>query len=96
MYKEVRVPREAGMPGAADVQGGTGYVGWAERSEAQHRHHPAPTRWAALRLAHPTKLHFLPVKIQHEENGGVFTAYLDSVEGLKLAQEPTQTATSGP
>lgn len=25
-------------------------------------------------------LHFLPVKIQHEEKGGVFTAYLQSVE----------------
>ncbi len=48
------------------------------------------TMWCAPRL------HFLPVKIQHEENGGTFTAYLDSVEGLKLAQEPTQTATSGP
>jgi hypothetical protein len=29
-------------------------------------------------------LHFLPVKIQHEEKGGVFTAYLESVEGLQV------------
>jgi hypothetical protein len=48
------------------------------------------TMWCAPRL------HFLPVKIQHEENGGVFTAYLDSVEGLKLAPEQTQTATTSP
>lgn len=27
-------------------------------------------------------LHFLPVKIQHEEKGSTFTAYLESVEGL--------------
>ena len=27
-------------------------------------------------------LHFLPVKIQHEEDGNTFTAYLESVEGL--------------
>jgi hypothetical protein len=29
-------------------------------------------------------LHFLPVKIQHEEKGMVFTAYLESVEGLAV------------
>ncbi|MGB5261680.1 MAG: DUF3108 domain-containing protein [Gammaproteobacteria bacterium] len=35
------------------------------------------TMWCAY------DLHFLPVKIQHEEKGGVFTAYLESVEGLQ-------------
>ena len=29
-------------------------------------------------------LHFLPVKIRHEDKNGVFTAYLESVEGLQL------------
>ena len=48
------------------------------------------TMWCAPRL------HFLPVKIQHDENGGVFTAYLDSVEGLKLARQPAQTAATAP
>ena len=32
------------------------------------------TMWCA------SDLHFLPVKIQHEEKGGVFTAYLQSVK----------------
>jgi hypothetical protein len=36
------------------------------------------TMWCAY------DLHFLPVKIQHEEKGGVFTAYLESVEGLQV------------
>lgn len=36
------------------------------------------TMWCAY------DLHFLPVKIQHEEKGGVFTAYLESVEGLAM------------
>ncbi len=36
------------------------------------------TMWCAY------DLDFLPVKIQHEEKGGVFTAYLESVEGLTL------------
>jgi len=35
------------------------------------------TMWCA------SDLHFLPVKIQHEEKGGVFTAYLQSVEWLQ-------------
>jgi len=29
-------------------------------------------------------LHFLPVKIQHKDKNGVFTAYLESVEGLSV------------
>lgn len=36
------------------------------------------TMWCA------NDLNFLPVKIQHEEKGKVFTAYLESVEGLPL------------
>lgn len=35
------------------------------------------TMWCAY------DLHFLPVKIQHEEKGSTFTAYLESVEGLQ-------------
>jgi Protein of unknown function (DUF3108) len=38
------------------------------------------TMWCAV------DLHFLPVKIQHEEDGSVFTAYLDSVSGITLPQ----------
>jgi len=38
------------------------------------------TMWCAV------DLHFLPVKIQHQENGGVFTAYLDSVSGITLSR----------
>ncbi len=32
-------------------------VGWAERSEAQHR------RWVALRLTQPTKSYLIPAKL---------------------------------
>lgn len=40
------------------------------------------TMWCAY------DLNFLPVKIQHEEKGGVFTAYLTSVEGLQPGTRP--------
>jgi len=44
----------------------------------QRKEKQTTTMWCAY------DLHFLPVKIQHEENGGVFTAYLKSVEGLNI------------
>lgn len=42
----------------------------------QRKDEQTTTMWCAY------DLHFLPVKIQHEENGNTFTAYLESVEGL--------------
>jgi len=42
----------------------------------QRRDEQTTTMWCAY------DLHFLPVKIQHEEDGNTFTAYLESVEGL--------------
>jgi len=44
----------------------------------QRKDKQTTTMWCAY------DLHFLPVKIQHEERGGVFTAYLESVEGLAI------------
>jgi hypothetical protein len=43
----------------------------------QRKANQTTTMWCA------NELHFLPVKIEHEEKGGVFTAYLESVEGLQ-------------
>jgi len=44
----------------------------------QRKDERTTTMWCAY------DLHFLPVKIQHEEKGVVFTAYLESVEGLTV------------
>jgi hypothetical protein len=42
----------------------------------RHKASQTTTLWCAK------DLHFLPVKIEHQENGGTFTAYLESVTGL--------------
>ena len=44
----------------------------------QRKEKQITTMWCAY------DLHFLPVKIQHEENGSVFAAYLESVEGMPV------------